>query len=81
MVKHGNATGVHIEAIPKETLQRIKEDGLIVEAMTILQKLKDKEPIRELTVMQMGMPRFDDRMISGSSLCQVCHLRHPSSTR
>ena len=52
MVKHGDAIGVHVEAIPKETLQRIKEEELIVEAMTILQKLKDKEPIRELTVRQ-----------------------------
>ena len=52
MVKDGNATGDHVEAISKETLQRIKEEGLIVEAMTILQTLKDKEPIRELTVIQ-----------------------------
>ena len=51
-VKQGNAGGLHVEAIPKETLQRIKEEGLMVEAMAILQRLKDEESIRELSVMQ-----------------------------
>ena len=39
----------------KEILQRLKDEGLMVETMSkaiLQQRLKDEEPIRELTVMQ-----------------------------
>ena len=53
-VKDENATGIHVEAISKEILQRIKDEGLTVDATAkdILQRLKNEEPIRESNVMK-----------------------------
>ena len=48
--------GLMVEAMAKEILLRLKDEGLMVETVSkeILQRLKvkEEEPIRELTVMQ-----------------------------
>ena len=80
-------TGLHVESTAEEILQRVKDAnaiGLHVEANTeeLLQKVKDEDPICELTVMQWEcLVLITEWVLSGSSLCQVCRLQHPSSTR
>ena len=44
-----------VKVMAKEIMQRLKDEGLMVETMSkaiLQQRLKDEEPIRELTVMQ-----------------------------
>ena len=44
-----------VKGMAKEIMQRLKDEGLMVETMSkaiLQQRLKDEEPIRELTVMQ-----------------------------